>query len=190
MVRIGIIFAMSSLGRDNIILIGMPGVGKSTFGVVLAKILNYGFLDTDLLIQQQMGRTLQDIIDAEGSMGFINIENDALKRISCERTVISTGGSAVYSAEGMENLASQGHIVYLRTIPEELAAHLGNFTNRGITSLQGGTPDLDQLIAEREPLYEKYANVIVDTSGLSINGALDRMLRALKEADIGSEGTA
>lgn len=183
MVRIGIIFAMSSLGRDNIILIGMPGVGKSTFGVVLAKILNYGFLDTDLLIQQQMGRTLQDIIDAEGSMGFINIENDALKRISCERTVISTGGSAVYSAEGMENLASQGHIVYLRTIPEELAAHLGDFDHRGVTSLKGGAPDLAELLAEREPLYTIYADVTVETQGLTINEALDAILHAIRSMD-------
>ena len=178
---------MSSFDQNNVILIGMPGVGKSTFGVVLAKILNYAFLDTDLLIQQETGRMLQDIIDDDGVSGFIAIENETLKHLSCERTLISTGGSAVYSGEGMDHLNQLGLIVYLKTTPEELAAHLGDFANRGVTSLKGGRPNLVELLEEREPLYEKYADVIVETQGLSINAALDAILLALKDAGIDRE---
>ncbi len=101
-------------GRDNIILIGMPGAGKSTLGIVLAKIMNYDFVDADLLIQQQSDKTLERIIDALGPEGFIQVENQVLTQIEYERTIVATGGSAIYSEEAMAHLASIGRVVYLQ----------------------------------------------------------------------------
>ena len=100
-------------GRDNVILIGMPGAGKSTLGIVLAKIMNYNFVDADLLIQNQCDRTLQKLLDDCGPDGFIEVENQVLSDLECERTIVSTGGSAVYSDAAMEHLGLIGRIVYL-----------------------------------------------------------------------------
>ena len=124
-------------GTDNIILIGMPGAGKSTLGIVLAKILNYRFLDADLLIQQQCDKTLQKLIDACGPDGFIQVENDVLSEIEADRTVIATGGSAVYSDEAMKHLASIGTVVYLKISYEQLVHRLSDLQERGVV-LKGG----------------------------------------------------
>ena len=114
------------MARDNIVLIGMPGAGKSTLGVVLAKIVNYRFLDCDLLIQQQQGKTLQELIDERGPAGFLELENEVLKGIVAHRTIISTGGSAVYSPEAMDHLRKIGTVVYLRVGCDEMIRRVGD----------------------------------------------------------------
>ena len=150
--------------KDNIILIGLPGAGKSTLGVVLAKIVNYRFLDCDLLIQQQQGKTLQALIDELGPSGFLKVENEALKGIVARRTIISTGGSAVYSAEAMEHLRAIGTVVNLRVSYDEMVRRLGDLGERGVVRRDGDATDLAQLYAERMPLYEQYADITLDVT--------------------------
>lgn len=151
---------------DNIILIGMPGCGKSTIGVVLAKVMGYHFIDSDLLIQERENRLLSQIIEEAGSEGFNQIENDVNSGILARRSVIATGGSAVYGIEAMAHFREIGVIVYIRLPLKELEGRLGDLAERGISMRKGQS--LGELYAERVPLYEKYAHVIVDVEGLSI----------------------
>jgi len=155
----------------------MPGAGKSTLGVVLAKMLNYDFLDADLVIQKHCNKTLQRIIDSEGSEAFIRIENEVLACLSASRTIVSTGGSAVYSAEAMEYLSGLGTVVYLRVSFEEMLARLHDLHERGIVLPGGGS--LKDLYEERKPLYERYADVTVDVDGLTITLAARKVAAAL-----------
>ncbi|MBR2522246.1 MAG: shikimate kinase [Coriobacteriales bacterium] len=157
--------------EGNIILIGMPGAGKSTLGVVLAKILGKNFLDADLLIQCKHGNTLQGLIDKLGAEGFIKIENEALREVEARNTVIATGGSAIYSDEAMDHLASIGTVIYLRCTLEEVKQRLEDFDERGIVVRDGVEMSLDALYAERCPLYEKRADIVVDVDGLSTTRA-------------------
>lgn len=120
-----------------ITLIGMPGAGKSTLGVVLAKIMNYNFIDADLLIQNQSDKTLQKIIDALGPEGFIEVENEVLSTLEAQRSVIATGGSAVYSDGAMTHLATLGPVVYLRVSYDELKNRLGGLHERGVVMKSG-----------------------------------------------------
>lgn len=182
----GIIFAMRSQNTENIILIGMPGVGKSTLGVVLAKVLNRSFLDVDLLIQRTGGKTLQEMIDEEGVVRFIARENEALVGIECERTIVSTGGSAVYSAQGMEHLRKMGTVVYLKTTTEDLESRIGSLAKRGVVSSNGDISALSELHAERAPLYDRYADIVVETQGMTMSEALEAVLAALAAHDAGS----
>ena len=122
---------------ENIILIGMPGAGKSTLGVVLAKILGYEFIDADLLIQGKLDKTLQKIIDACGPDGFIEVENEVLCTLSTSHAIIATGGSAVYSDEAMKHLSSIGTVVYLQVSYEELENRLGGLHERGVVMKNG-----------------------------------------------------
>lgn len=145
---------------NNITLIGMPGVGKSTIGVVLAKVLGYQFLDSDLLIQKQENRRLWQIIEEEGYEGFQNVENRVNASIEAENTVIATGGSVVYCEEAMKHLKSVGTVVYLKLSLNSLAKRLGNLKGRGVLLREGQT--LESLYEERTPLYEKYADIVVD----------------------------
>lgn len=147
----------------NLVLIGMPGCGKSTVGVLLAKALGYDFLDTDLVIQRQAGKRLQEIIDGEGADAFLAAEADVLCSVEATHTVIATGGSAVYSPEGMAHLARSGVIVWLRVDLPTLKARLGDFAARGIAGMDEKT--LDDLFAEREPLYARYAQITVNCAG-------------------------
>ena len=154
--------------NDNIVLIGMPGAGKSTVGVVLAKILNKHFVDTDLLIQKRYNETLQTMIDTYGSDGFIDRENSVLSTLDAADSVVSTGGSAVYSEKGMKHLQDIGTVVYLRGSVEEIANRIEDFDERGIVmrgNLQNG---LAGLMEDRAPLYEKYANVVYDIDGKTV----------------------
>lgn len=164
---------------DNIVLIGMPGSGKSTIGVVLAKILNYDFVDVDLVIQQRCDKTLQRLIDALGPAGFIDVENEVLKSLDFQHTVISTGGSAVYSHDAIEHLAREGVIVYLQVGLPELERRLADFSERGVVMKQEGAMSLEALYAERVPLYEEYADVMIDIDGLSITDAANEVRAAL-----------
>ncbi len=165
--------------HDNIVLIGMPGSGKSTVGVVLAKMLNYEFVDVDLVIQQKCDKTLQRLIDALGPQGFIDVENEVLKSLDFKHTVISTGGSAVYSPEAIGHLSEEGVIVYLKIALPELEERLSDFSERGVVMRKEGAMSLEALYDERVPLYEQHADVTVDINGLSITEAANAVRAAL-----------
>lgn len=166
--------------KNNIVLIGMPGVGKSTVGVILAKILGYRFLDTDLVIQETEKRLLREIIAAEGVDGFIAAENRIVSGVSAEKSVIATGGSVVYGEDAMRNLSENGTVVYLRLNYEELTKRLGNIRNRGVVIRSGQT--LADLYAERVPLYEKYADITIDESGCGVEETVQKAVKAINEA--------
>lgn len=151
---------------NNVILIGMPGSGKSTIGVVLAKILGYEFLDSDLVIQKREKRRLSEIIESEGSDGFLKIENSVNCSLNPEQTVIATGGSAIYGTEAMNHLEQIGTIIYLKLEYDELERRLGDLKNRGVVLKEGQT--LLDLYQERVPLYEKYAHITIDEKGKDI----------------------
>ncbi len=159
--------------KKNIILIGMPGVGKSSAGVVLAKVLGYKFLDSDLVIQEQEGRLLKDIIESEGIDEFIEIENRINASIQVDKSIIATGGSVVYGKEAMEHFKEMGIVVYLKASYEDIENRLGDLKGRGVVVRQGQT--LEQLYAERVPLYEEYADVIVDETGKDIRQTVSSM---------------
>ena len=152
--------------RNNIILIGMPASGKSTVGVILAKILGYSFIDADLVIQERYGKLLKDIIAERGVDGFIKAENDVLESIEADNTVIATGGSAVYGSGAIKHLKESGRIVYLKLSYEELSKRLSDIKGRGVVLRDGQT--LRDLYDERIPLYEKYADLTVDEAGRDI----------------------
>ena len=163
--------------KNNIVLIGMPGVGKSTVGVILAKELGYQFLDADLLIQKRENRLLKDIIAQEGVDGFIEIENQVNASIEAERTVVATGGSVVYGQEAMAHLKNIATVIYLRLSYEELRRRLGNLKNRGVVLRKGQT--LEDLYRERIVLYEKYADLIVDEENKGIEETLQAIVKVL-----------
>ena len=161
----------------NVILIGMSGAGKSTVGVVLAKRLGYTFLDSDLVIQQKYGKLLHELIREHGVEGFWKIENDVNAGLTCDKTVIATGGSAIYGAEAMEHLRSIGTVVYLRLTLSQIEERLGDLTERGVTLREG--QDLKALYEERTPLYEKYAHVIIDCDGQKVRELVTRIEREI-----------
>lgn len=148
----------------NIVLIGMPAAGKSTIGVILAKVLGFNFLDTDLLIQDQEKCLLKDIILRDGVDGFIAIENQVNLKLTTKNSVIATGGSIIYGAEAMEHLREIGIVVYLQLSYETIKDRLGNIKQRGVVLREGQT--LENLYEERCPLYEKYAHIIINSEGL------------------------
>lgn len=166
--------------RSNVVLIGMPGAGKSTLGIVLAKILNMNFIDADLLIQNQCDKTLQKIIDAMGPEGFIEVENEVLRSIDASDSVIATGGSAVYSDEAMRHLATLGPVVYLKISYEEMKDRLHDLQERGVVLKGGIGMSLRELYDERKPLYERYAEITVDVEDLSITAAARKVADALR----------
>ena len=165
------------LYMKNIVLIGMPGAGKSTIGVVLAKILGYEFIDSDLLIQKQEGKVLHELISIHGIDGFIAIENQVNRDIHVRQTVIATGGSVVYGAQAMEALHRDGLIVYIQLSYDALKQRLGDLNKRGVVLKDGST--LWDLYQERCPLYEKYADIIVNVDGLSIEGAIEKLRQGI-----------
>ena len=164
---------------NNITLIGMPGAGKSTIGVVLAKVLGYQFLDSDLLIQKQEKRRLSEIIEEEGYKGFKDVENRVNASIEAENTVIATGGSVVYCEEAMEHLKSIGTVVYLKLSLNALSKRLGNLKGRGVLLREG--QNLTDLYEERTPLYEKYADITVNEYGLNVEQTIDKILSLRNE---------
>lgn len=148
---------------ENIILIGMPGSGKSTIGVLLAKKMGMGFIDTDILIQSASGQLLYQMIEKDGIEAFIKYEEDVLKKLVCDNCVIATGGSAVYGKAAMEHMAQLGCRVYLDLPSKIIEGRLGNISTRGVVIREGET--IEQLYEERAPLYERYADVTVDGAG-------------------------
>ncbi len=151
---------------NNVVLIGMPGAGKSTIGVILAKIMGMPFLDTDLTIQEQEGRLLQDIINEEGMGKFIEIEEAVILNIHVHKHVIATGGSVVYSHTAIEHLKKNSLVVYLQLPYEEILKRVNNIQTRGIAMKKGQT--LLALYKERTPLYERYADMTIDCHGKDI----------------------
>lgn len=144
----------------------MPGAGKSTVGVVLAKRLGCRFVDSDLVIQEKYGKLLHELIEENGVEGFWRIENEVNASLNPDRSVIATGGSVIYGAEAMEHLRSMGRVVYLKLPLRDVAERLGDLEARGVTLRPGQT--VKDLYEERIPLYEKYAHIAVDCEGKQI----------------------
>ena len=164
--------------KDNVVLIGMPTSGKSTMGVILAKILGYRFLDADIVIQEKEGKKLSQIIEEEGVDGFIEIENRINAGIETEKTVIATGGSVVYGKEAMDHYKNIGKVVYLKVDMDTLTKRLHNAKQRGVVMREGQS--LVSLYNERSALYEKYADITIEEKDLSMEEVIDITLEALK----------
>ncbi len=166
--------------KTNVIMIGMPGAGKSTVGVVLAKTLGLDFVDLDLVICRRERAALQRVVDRNTHEGFLRIESEAALSINAENSVIATGGSVVYGDEAMAHLAEIGVVVYLRAALAELEKRIGNLRTRGIAFRPGQT--LADLYAERTPLYERWADVTVDSlAGETIEDAALKIKNLLRE---------
>lgn len=159
--------------KKNVVLIGMPGSGKSTIGVVLAKLLRYRFVDMDIVIQEQEKRLLSEIIEEEGIEGFVEIENRVNAEFSVENTVIASGGSVIYGREAMEHLSEIAVVVYLKLDYERLARRLGDLRARGVVLKEGYT--LRTLYEERIPLYEKYADITVEEGDMELIDTVNRI---------------
>ena len=162
--------------KKNIVLIGMPGVGKSTVGVILAKVLGYQFVDSDLVIQREEKKLLKDIIAEVGAEGFIQVENRINASLQVCDSVIATGGSVVYGVEAMAHLKEIGTVVYLSLPYEEIAKRLSDIKGRGVVLRDG--QNLRDLYEERTLLYEKYADIIVDETGLDVEETIEAILES------------
>lgn len=162
---------------DNIIFIGMPAVGKSTVGVIVAKQLGYGFVDTDLLIQEEEGRLLKEIIQEKGIEGFLAVEDRVNAKVTARKTVISPGGSVVYCENAMKHYKEIGKVVYLQASFETINKRLRDAKNRGVVLKQGQT--LKNLYDERVRLFEKYADVTICEDGCSLEDTVDAVLASV-----------
>ena len=163
--------------KDNIVLIGMPGCGKSTLGVVLAKSTNRNFVDVDLLIQQKAGKKLHKIIEDQGLEFFSELENSVGASVEAENSVIATGGSIIFGEDAMAHLKEIGTVVYLRLPIEVIKKRIRNFATRGIAMKPGET--LDDVFAQRSPLYEKYADMVIDCENVTFEENLEKLINAL-----------
>jgi shikimate kinase len=162
---------------NNIILIGMPGAGKSTVGAALAKKLGYGFLDSDAVIEKHCGKTLHDILMENGENGFLEIENFVNTTLDVKNQVIATGGSAIYGKQAMEHFARIGDIVYLKLSFREIAVRLGDLEKRGVAFKVGQT--LEDIYAKRVPLYEKYAEYTIDCENKGIRKIVTEIMKKI-----------
>ena len=167
------------MSRTNLVLIGMPASGKSTVGVILAKVIGYDFIDTDLLIQKAEKKRLKQIIAERGVDGFLEVENRVNASVEADHCVIATGGSAVYGEEAMRHFKKIGHIMYLKVEFETLRKRLRNIKERGVALKEGQT--LRDLYDERVLLYEKYADTIIEEQG----DVEDVIVKILKIIDAG-----
>lgn len=158
----------------NLILIGMPGCGKSTVGVVLAKAANMDFVDSDLIIQREMGMKLSKIIERHGDDGFRDIENHVNASLDAVNSVIATGGSVVYGEEAMRHLKALGKVVYLKLSCAAITERLGDLHARGVTIRPGWT--LRDLYDERCPLYERWADLVIDCEHLRLREVVEAIL--------------
>ena len=164
--------------RNNVVLIGMPGSGKSTVGVLLAKSLLKDFADTDLIIQKNRGTALCNILQEKGVQGFIELENEIISHCSFTNCVVATGGSAVYGKKAMENLRENSVIIYLSVPCDELEKRIHNIHTRGIAMESGTT--IKELFCQRKALYETYADITVDCMGLTAEECVNLIVGKLK----------
>ena len=162
----------------NIILIGMPGAGKSTVGVILSKIMNLNFTDTDILIQQAFGMKLAELIESRGVSGFLDAESQTILNVGFRDTVVATGGSVVYRKETMEHLKADGKVVYIDVSLSEIKRRVQNMTARGVAALNAET--IEELYTERKPLYARYADLTVCTDGLTLEESASEIAKMLK----------
>ena len=165
--------------KDNIIFIGMPAVGKSTVGVITAKRLGYRFIDTDILIQEEEGKLLKDIIREKGIEGFLEVEDRVNASVYTKRTVISPGGIDIYCENAMKHYKEIGKVVYLKASYETISRRLNNVRNRGVILKNGQT--LQELYDERTALFEKYADVTICEDGLRLEDTIQKVLDELAE---------
>ena len=157
--------------KINLVLIGMPGCGKSTCGVLAAKALCKSFIDTDLLIQSREGYSLQKILELKGLSYFAGAESRVLRELSVENSVISTGGSAIYYEDAMKHLKELGTVIYLRVSLETMLSRIRNITTRGILLHPGET--VQEMFSARKSLYEKYADIIIDCDDLTVEQTVE-----------------
>lgn len=164
--------------NDDVILIGMPGAGKSTVGVLLAKALGYDFIDTDLIIQGRLNNRLYKIIEEHGIDYFLQAENKIVSEVRADHTVIATGGSVVFGKEAMEHLRQMGKVVYIKLGCDEIKRRVNNITTRGIVMKKDET--IEDIYSERVPLYERYADITVDVGNTTIEEAVEKILSLLE----------
>lgn len=162
---------------ENITLIGMPGSGKSTVGVVLAKTLGYSFLDVDLVIQERQGKLLQTLLNTLGTEGFLDLEGETIRSLCPRKTILAPGGSCVLRHDAMEHLKSLGRVVYLRLSYDALEGRIHNLATRGIAFAPGQT--LKDVYRQRAPLYARYADLTIDADGQTLDETLARLRAAL-----------
>lgn len=167
--------------KGNLIFIGMPAVGKSTVGVVVAKRLGKRFIDTDLLIQEQEGKLLREIIEEVGEKGFLKIENQVNRDINVENAVISPGGSVVYCDEAMQHYKEIGTVVYLSASYQTIKRRIKSPKKRGVVLWEGQT--FRDLYEERIQLFEKYADVTICEDGDQIEQTIEKVLEAVGQVD-------
>jgi shikimate kinase len=165
---------------DNLILIGMPAAGKSTIGVLLAKATSRDFLDTDVYIQSREGRPLAAILAGQGTAGFRRIEEESVLTLHPRNTVVATGGSVIYGERAMAHLKAGGIVVYLYLSVHVVAQRIKDFAGRGVVMTQGQS--LEDLLAERDPLYRRWADVIIDCHSQTHEEILERVLAALRQS--------
>ena len=163
--------------KNNVTLIGMPSAGKSTVGVLLAKRLGYSFIDVDLLIQEQEGKRLREIIEEQGLDGFLDVENRGNAGVEAEQAVIAPGGSVIYGKEAMEHLGEIGTVIYLQVPYPALEKRLADIKGRDVVLKEGQT--LHDLYEERTPLYEKYADICICETGLGVEQTVDQVVEKL-----------
>lgn len=166
----------------NIVIIGMPGAGKSTMGVILAKTLGRNFTDTDIVAQENTGRLLQEIIDEDGTDAFLKTEEKTILSLHCHNTVIATGGSVVFSEKAMEHLKKDGVIMYLDISFEEMVRRLNNITTRGIVLVAGQS--LRDMYNQRVPLYEMYADLTIDCSDGDFENCIGNVMNELHKFQV------
>ena len=163
--------------KDNIVLIGMPASGKSTAGVILAKVLGKKFIDTDLVIQEREKALLSEIIKDKGVAGFMKTEEEAILSVDVKNTVIATGGSAVYGEKAMEHLKENGTVVYLKVEKDELFKRLTDIKERGVVLREGET--IEEMFDSRSVLYEKYADIIIEERDSTIEETIRKIQNEL-----------
>lgn len=164
--------------KSNIILIGMPGVGKSTIGVILAKVLGYKFIDTDIVIQEKEQKLLSELIAEYGVDGFIEIENKINREINVDKSVVATGGSVVYGKDAMDNLRNIGKVIYLKQDFNRIKERVDNIQGRGVVLKYNQS--FKDLYDERIKLYEEYADIIIEEGSMDVEDTLKEILDKLK----------
>ena len=167
--------------QKNIVLIGMPGVGKSTIGIILAKVMSRHFIDTDVFIQVREGMTLQEIIDREGLKTFCGIEERYVVSLASQKGIIATGGSVVYSDAAMDALRSNGILIHLYLPLDHIEKRLKDFKERGVVKHPDQT--LRDLFFERLPLYQRYADITIDCTGKNHEEVVSRIIAEIKKID-------